>query len=132
MIKQSAGVLLLREDWGEFHLLALAGRNSWDLPKGGVENNESTFEAAKRELEEEAGITKVTWLIEEPFEVEYSVNNKKKRVYLYLGLTKKKDVKISKEHQSYRWFSLDEANEFLPDRFLPAVAWIQKILQIKD
>ena len=32
--------------------------NFWQMPQGGINNNESFFQAAKRELEEETGITK--------------------------------------------------------------------------
>ena len=34
-------------------------KKSWQMPQGGIDNNESFFQAAKRELEEETGITKV-------------------------------------------------------------------------
>ena len=39
-------------------------KNFWQMPQGGINNNESFFQAAKRELEEETGITK-TKLIKE-------------------------------------------------------------------
>ena len=38
--------------------------NFWQMPQGGINSNESFFQAAKRELEEETGITK-TKLIKE-------------------------------------------------------------------
>jgi len=31
----------------------------WQMPQGGINNNESLFQAAKRELKEETGITKI-------------------------------------------------------------------------
>ena len=34
-------------------------KNFWQMPQGGINNNESFFQAAKRELEEETGITKI-------------------------------------------------------------------------
>ena len=34
-------------------------KNSWQMPQGGVDLNESFLQAAKRELEEETGITSV-------------------------------------------------------------------------
>ena len=33
--------------------------NFWQMPQGGIDKNESFFEAAKRELEEETGIEKI-------------------------------------------------------------------------
>jgi 8-oxo-dGTP pyrophosphatase MutT (NUDIX family) len=38
--------------------------NSWAFPKGGVEEGESLFEAAKREIKEETGITKLQFVSE--------------------------------------------------------------------
>jgi len=34
-------------------------RNSWQMPQGGVDQNENFLQAAKRELEEETGIKSV-------------------------------------------------------------------------
>ncbi len=34
-------------------------KNFWQMPQGGINNNESFFQAAKRELEEETGVTKI-------------------------------------------------------------------------
>ena len=34
--------------------------NSWQMPQGGVDNNEDFLQAAKRELEEETSIRSVT------------------------------------------------------------------------
>jgi len=128
MLKRSAGALILKESRGELYILALAGRNSWDLPKGGIEDNEDSFEAAQRELAEEAGVTKVCWLVKEPFEVRYDIGKYKKVVYFYLGITKHAKVTISNEHESYRWFSLCEAKDYLPKRFHSAVDWIRSYL----
>lgn len=35
--------------------------NSWSFPKGGVEEGESPFDAAKREIAEETGVTELTY-----------------------------------------------------------------------
>jgi len=39
-------------------------RNSWQMPQGGVEQNENFLQAAKRELEEETGIKSVKFIKE--------------------------------------------------------------------
>ncbi|MBV9757649.1 MAG: NUDIX hydrolase [Alphaproteobacteria bacterium] len=39
-----------------------AGRYSWEFPAGSIERGEATIEAAKRELQEEAGLVAEQWL----------------------------------------------------------------------
>jgi len=133
MAKKSAGVLLLREDRGDIVFLALAGRNSWDLPKGGIRDGETPFIAAKRELEEETGIADVTWGIAgveiPPCIVRYTLkSNAEKEVHFFLATTTKSKVTVSSEHQSYRWVLLHEAREFLPERFHPVLDWMGEII----
>ena len=47
--------------------------NFWQMPQGGVDENENLFEAAKRELEEETGITKTKLLKELNYWIEYEL-----------------------------------------------------------
>jgi len=125
MGKKSAGVLLLREERGEIMLLALVGRHSWDLPKGGIEKNETPKEAAIRELQEEAGTRVDSWLLSEPFECSYKIKKgSTKTVYLFAGVTGRSSVTISKEHESYKWVNLKEAKDLLPKRFKKALEWL--------
>lgn len=132
MAKKSAGVLLLRDERGEFVLLGLMGRNAWDLPKGGIEDGEEPFETAKRELKEEAGVTDVTWVQTDPIVVNYQLRSKQeKQVSFFVGTTTKSKITISKEHQSYRWIPVSEAKTFLPERFHPLVDWLSNNLPLQ-
>ena len=57
MIKtQSAGGIILRKN---SIILASQHGTSWSLPKGHIENGENEIDAAKREIYEETGITKL-------------------------------------------------------------------------
>jgi 8-oxo-dGDP phosphatase len=53
------------DEEGRFPLVKLAryttGIESYEVPAGGIEKEESTLAAARRELEEEAGLTASTW-----------------------------------------------------------------------
>jgi len=60
--RTSAGGVVVRADGGE-PLVALAREKSYAgpvLPKGGIEPGESLEQAARREIEEEAGLTRLT------------------------------------------------------------------------
>ncbi|OGJ70464.1 hypothetical protein A3H90_04245 [Candidatus Peribacteria bacterium RIFCSPLOWO2_02_FULL_55_36] len=64
--RQAASVVLLRSSIGcgkHYEVLLLhkpRKRDAWQLPQGGVEDEEDAEKAALRELQEESGISKVT------------------------------------------------------------------------
>ena len=47
--------------------------NFWEMPQGGVDQNEQMLKAAKRELEEETGITKIILIKELNYWLEYEL-----------------------------------------------------------
>lgn len=90
----------------------------WAFPKGHPEGAETPLQTAKREFEEETGITdyevddSISWQ-EHYFPV---VNGEKldKTVIFYLGLVNDQTVNIQEaEVQDYGWFSYEEALERL-------------------
>jgi 8-oxo-dGTP pyrophosphatase MutT (NUDIX family) len=56
--RRSAGGIVLNPE-GKIALVEQHG-NTWSYPKGGIEEGESELDAAKREIEEEAGISDLT------------------------------------------------------------------------
>jgi len=85
----------------------------WDLPGGGVENEESLKEAVKREAEEESG-----------FEVEpegnyfYLYRHPKGRVDIYAFRMKiiGGEIRLNEEHTEFKWVSKEDCEllEYTP------------------
>lgn len=75
----SCGTIVINRK-GEILLCHVTGTNHWDIPKGMQDAGESTLEAAKRELWEEAGIAFDAELFEEIGCFDY---RKDKRLHLY-------------------------------------------------
>ncbi|CAL1527968.1 unnamed protein product [Lymnaea stagnalis] len=116
----AAGFLIFRRLQNNFEYLLLRtsyGIHHWTPPKGHVDPGETEFETALRETEEEAGISKEQLKIFKEFErvLHYSVKGEPKRVVYWLSeLCNPKDpVRLSNEHQEYKWSRLDEACELV-------------------
>ncbi|XP_005004116.1 bis(5'-nucleosyl)-tetraphosphatase [asymmetrical] [Cavia porcellus] len=98
----------------EFLLLqASDGIHHWTPPKGHVNPGENDLETALRETQEEAGIKASQLTIIEGFrkELNYVARGKPKTVIYWLAEVKdyNVEVRLSPEHQAYRWLGLDEA-----------------------
>ena len=91
----------------------------WEFPKGGIDKNETEEKALKREIKEETGLDafiisklayKLTYDYPEEFIKKTKYRGAKQSVYLVLADGK---VKLSKEHNRYRWASYKEARKLL-------------------
>ncbi|KAM8961175.1 bis(5'-nucleosyl)-tetraphosphatase [asymmetrical] [Pelodytes ibericus] len=101
----------------EFLLLQTSyGTHHWTPPKGHVDPGEDDLTTALRETEEEAGLSGCQFRIVEGFrkELNYNVSQKPKTVIYWLAELKdfNTEVKLSDEHQDYRWLRLNEACEY--------------------
>jgi len=128
-IEKSAGAVIFRKqpfdatqgkkDTVEYLLLHYAARH-WDLAKGHIEKGEKPEEAARREVKEETGIRDIEFIpgFQETIKYFYKRDNLPagrqvktflKTVVFFLAETKTKKVKISYEHQGFKWLPYKEA-----------------------
>ncbi len=111
--EKSCGVVLFSRFAGIRYLLLHYEEGHWDFPKGHVEEGETEEQAARRELQEETGITQAALVqgFREPIHYFYRRGGKtmSKEVVFFLMETPEKDVKISSEHIGYEWLPYDAA-----------------------
>ena len=97
--------LLLQTSYGIHH---------WTPPKGHVDPGEDLFLTAVRETEEEAGLSREHYDLDESFKstIGYKVRNKPKEVTYYIAKIKDGcEVKLSQEHQDFSWNPLAKTLE---------------------
>lgn len=121
----SAGIIIYkrlkdRDDKIETkYLLLYQGRGYWNFPKGKLESNERSFEAAIRETGEETGILPMNLRMDRNFKepdryvFQHEGNKVYKLVLFYLAETNKPEIKLSKEHEGYGWFLFRDAIKLL-------------------
>ena len=92
----------------------------WDLPGGIIEEDEKLIEGFKREVLEETGLNISEISI--PLEIGYFNDNiyMNKNVIriIYLCRTNSKNVKLSPEHNKFKWVTLDELKKIKPKSFI--------------
>ncbi len=115
LFEQSAGFIVYRinrKGIREYLILHYPGGH-FDFPKGHIEKGETKMQAAERELEEETGITRVTWIEGYKEKINYKYRREgqlmSKDVYFFLAATRQKNVRISFEHQGFVWLPFNEA-----------------------
>lgn len=116
--EHSAGIITYRQLEGHREYLILHYPSGhFDFPKGHIEGQETQREAAMRELTEETGITQLEFIegYREMMQYQFRHNGKliHKDVVYFLGSTEEYEIKISHEHQDFKWLPYDEAVEQL-------------------
>ncbi len=129
----SAGFIVFRRtSEGLKFLLLYHGHNYWNFPKGKIESEEKSLEAAFRETKEEAGLAKQELRMAKNFKVYQKFSFRRrfdrpgstrltkeepqnifKIVIFYLAETRNPRIKISSEHQGYAWFLYPEAMKIM-------------------
>ena len=132
--ERAAGAVVFRRTERGVRLLVLRAYRNWDFPKGRVEPGESEFEAAKREVAEEAGLAALDF----PFGEEYCETlpyalGKVARYYLAETDETAIELPVSPElgrpeHHEWRWVSFDEAEELLPPRLARVLDWARRAI----
>ena len=130
----SAGVVPFRRTPGGWRLLVLRAYKNWDFPKGRIEAGEEPFDTAKRETEEETGLTDLAFPFGESYRETVPYAGGKVARY-YLGVTHHETVVLPishelgrPEHHEWRWVSAHEAEDLLPPRLAPILDWIRDTL----
>jgi len=115
MVKQkSAGIVLFQNFHGPNSFLLLNyPQGHWDFVKGKMERDETPYETARRETEEETGITDIEFIdgFEESVEYEFRFNNDliQKKVIFFLAKTNISKISLSHEHKDFVWLEYEDA-----------------------
>jgi len=133
-MRLSAGVIVAHCIAGEFRYLLLRAYRNWDFPKGLVEPDEAPLAAARREAQEEAGLSNLEFRWGEIyFETEPYAGGKIARYYLALSPSPDVTLGVSPElgrpeHHEYRWATYTEAAPLLVPRLRAALDWAHRIV----
>jgi len=132
----SAGIIVVRQESGVWLYLLLRAYNYWDFPKGEVEEDETPFEAAQREVREETGLKNLSFRWGKEFRETEPYNHGRKKARYYLAETDESEVRFSvnpeigkPEHHEYRWLNFDELRELAPERISPIIEWARRIIE---
>lgn len=108
----SAGGVVFKRNHGVKILLIKDSFGRWGLPKGIIEKNETSEEAALREISEEVGLKDLD-IKEKLGEVKYFYKLKGETIFkiviFFLIESKSEKTKISWEIKDAKWFSPEEA-----------------------
>jgi 8-oxo-dGTP pyrophosphatase MutT (NUDIX family) len=115
--EKSVGAILFRRSKGIEFLLLHYGAGHWDFPKGGVEEGETEQDTMRREVFEETGIKDISVLVGFREQINYFYKRAEglvsKEVIFFLAETRSKIVKISFEHDDFKWLPYGEAYKIL-------------------
>ena len=118
--------------------LVLRAYNYWDFPKGLVEAGEAPLVAARRELEEETGLSAVEfrWGADHRETVPYG-RGKVARYYVAWSRDTRVVLPVSAElgrpeHHEYRWAGLEEVRALVAPRVLPILEWAARLTGCRE
>ncbi|MBD3228994.1 MAG: NUDIX domain-containing protein [Candidatus Lokiarchaeota archaeon] len=114
--ERSAGALIYRRDKSNekiYYLLLKYNSGHWGFAKGNIEEGEDLKETTIREIKEEIGLEDIKFIngFKEKIEYYYYLNGKKthKIVSFFLCETNTKQIRISNEHEGYKWATYPNA-----------------------
>lgn len=132
----SAGVVVVRPSEPGFQFLLLRAYHHWDFPKGIVENGETPFDAAIREVCEETTVADLQFLWGKNY-IETGPYNRGKVARYYLAQTQTEYVSLpvnpelgKPEHAEFRWSDYRTGMEMTSARVRPVLTWAANILKI--
>jgi 8-oxo-dGTP pyrophosphatase MutT (NUDIX family) len=131
---RAAGCVVFRRTPRGPRYLVLRAFKNWDFPKGLVDAGEDQLACARREVEEETGLTALDYPFGDEFKETMPYSGNKVARY-YLAETEEVEIVLPvspelghPEHHEYRWVSLDEAEDLLPPRLAPVLEWAQRTI----
>ena len=116
---------------GKILLLKVRSKSShdaekWEIPGGKVKKGEFFDQALRREFLEETGLEINIDSLYNVIQNEYTAcktNEKIKSIQLIMKVSSSTDkVKISEEHDDYRWFTREELKELIDEKLLSKAA----------
>ena len=122
-----------RIERGWLFLMLRAYRN-WDFPKGLVEEGETPFEAARREVTEETGLTDLRFAWGECYiETPPYAGNKVARYYVAETSADRVVIPVQPdlgrpEHHESRWLTVEEALVLASPRLQRIVRWAAEMI----
>lgn len=133
---RAAGAVVFRRSASGLRILVLRAYGNWDFPKGLLEDGETEFIAAQREVFEETGLRDLDYPFgEDSFKdtLPYS-GGKIARFYLAETDTAALVLPVSPElghpeHDDWRWVSFEDAEDLLPPRLAIVLSWARGRLE---
>lgn len=112
----SAGLIpFYREDSPLQVLLLHYPQGHWGFPKGHKEEEETLWETAVRELDEETGLSDLEKFPDFFYEIEYEFQQDDRLIHKFVvffaARVNTREVTLSHEHQDYEWLEPEEARE---------------------
>ena len=128
-VKRAAGVVVTREAADGLRVLLLRAYRNWDLPKGGLEADETPFEAAVREVREETGLGDLDFAWgDESIDTEPYAGGKVVRYYVARSPQGQVTLPINPtlgraEHHEFRWVPFPTALTMTAPRLQRVLTW---------
>ena len=88
--------------------------NAWQMPQGGIDKNENSFDAAIRELKEETGFNPISMFVVDHVSNFYEAHQDRINLVPVFGIEVDNEiVTLSKEHCEFKWLEFDLAYKML-------------------
>lgn len=118
MLRKNVQVYIVRSTDSKLLMLKRTKERSgyWQPVCGGIEMNELAHDTAIREVCEETGITNYDYIEKLPFEFKYQepkngIEMDMEDVCFLMTINSEYDVRLSNEHEQFKWINFDEVSE---------------------